>query len=483
MDQPFSRVADALLDRQYWSPDDPQKHPYDDTGWSFGDLFNAKAVRVTDASILNSKMQPIADLSKVTADAQDAGPVYAVNNTGQIGLAALVYALKGAELSVAERKFEAGGKHFQAGSILISGADPTQLTAVLKRLDLNAQTLSARPSIPSHSAAAPRIAFLHTWLYTQTEGWWRMAFDKLQVPYEYISTQTVSREANLRSKYDVIIFAPVSRISGQQIVSGMPMWGNPLPWQKTSLTPNLGKIDSTEDMRPGLGFEGVARLKEFVEQGGLLITSEDTAQFAIEEGLAPGVFVAPRKNIRVVGSVLKAEVVDKNHPVAYGYDSDVAVYSADGMALTVSNLAVNRSILTEKEYKRPTGRGGPDDADTPENRPVHDAPGLPSPKPWQPTALNEEQARNNPYVIPEQYRPNVILRFADAKGLLISGLLDNGSAIAELPLVVNAHLGKGNVLLFANNPVYRGETIGCYALVFNAITNFDHLASAAPVGK
>ena len=34
MDQPYSRIADALLDRQFWSPEDPQKHPYDDTGWS-----------------------------------------------------------------------------------------------------------------------------------------------------------------------------------------------------------------------------------------------------------------------------------------------------------------------------------------------------------------------------------------------------------------------------------------------------------------
>src|SRR4051794_510101 len=35
MDQPYSRAADALLDRQYWSPNDPQKNPYDDTGWCF----------------------------------------------------------------------------------------------------------------------------------------------------------------------------------------------------------------------------------------------------------------------------------------------------------------------------------------------------------------------------------------------------------------------------------------------------------------
>ncbi len=30
-------------------------------------------------------------------------------------------------------------------------------------------------------------------------------------------------------------------------------------------------------------------------------------------------------------------------------------------------------------------------------------------------------------------------------------------------------------MLFANNPIYRGETIGSYFMVFNAILNFDNL--------
>ena len=49
--------------------------------------------------------------------------------------------------------------------------------------------LGAAPSVATHVAKAPRIAFMHTWLGTQTEGWWRLAFDKLGVPYDYISTQ------------------------------------------------------------------------------------------------------------------------------------------------------------------------------------------------------------------------------------------------------------------------------------------------------
>ena len=84
-------------------------------------------------------------------------------------------------------------------------------------------------------------------------------------------------------------------------------------------------------------------------------------------------------------------------------------------------------------------------------------------------------------MIPAEYRPQVILRFADAKGLLLSGLLEGNDAIAQHAAVVDAHLGKGNVLLFANNPIYRGETIGSYALVFNAIINYDHLG--APVSS
>ena len=48
----------------------------------------------------------------------------------------------------------------------------------------------------------------------------------------------------------------------------MPMWHNAMPWKTSDLTPNLGKLDSTDDIRPGLGYDGLAHLKKFVEQGG-----------------------------------------------------------------------------------------------------------------------------------------------------------------------------------------------------------------------
>jgi hypothetical protein len=482
MDQPYSRAADALLDRQFWAADDPQKHPYDDTGWSFTHLFNVKAVRITDASILKASMTPLDDPATLAGKVSGAGAVIAVANTGQVSLLPLVYKLKDAKVEVAEKPFDADGKHFAAGSLLISGAGDNA-AGVLRDLALDASRLAAAPSVATHAVTAPHIAFMHTWLATQTEGWWRYAFDAAGVPFDYISTQTVSGESDLRAKYDVIVFAPVARASALDIISGYPMWNNAMPWQKSDLTPNLPDGDSTADVRPGLGYDGLAHLKEFVEKGGLLITCEDTAQFAIDTGLAPGVSVSPAGDARVVGTVLNAVFVAKDNPIAFGFGAGVPVISAGGMAFNVSNTLgrAGGRVLMDPYAQRPTGRGSVEDSDEPQGRKITEPEPLVKQQPWEARALDEEQTRNNPTVIPPAERPEVILRFSDAKTLLLDGLLDKGNSIAEHAVVVDAHLGQGNVLLFGNNPVYRGETVGTYPLVFNAILNYQHLArSAAP---
>jgi hypothetical protein len=401
MDQPYSRIADTLLDRQYWSPKDPQQHPYDDTGWSMGDLFDVEVVRVTDPDVLKTSMTKL--------------------------------------------------------------DTPVDVPTGLAGVDLP-------------NAKLPRIALMHTWLGTQTEGWWRMALDQLGVRYDYISTQDVARMGDLRARYDAILFAPVGGASLRRIVDGLPMWGNPMPWQTSPLTPNLGHIDRTPDVRPGLGEAGLANLRRFVREGGLLVTAEDTAQFAIDAGLAPGVFTTRTGKLKVVGSVLQADVVDHDSPITAGYGDHLALYSSDGQSFTVSNLLTgDRGLPSARDAERPTGRGGPQDQDVPEGRPFAQPPALPEAKPWQALPLNEDQAYNNPWVIPENQRPRVILRFADAKRLLVSGLLDGGGEMAQHAAVVDARYGRGHVLLFAGNPIWRGETLGSYPLVLNALTHFDRL--------
>jgi hypothetical protein len=482
MDQPYSRAADALLDRQFWAPDDPQKHPYDDTGWSFSHLFNLKVVRVVDPAILSAKMAVVDDSASLTGKVSGAGSVLAVANTAQVSLLPLVYKLKGNGVQVAEKEFDADGKHYAAGSLLITGAEDGKIKGMLHDLALDGAYLSAMPTVATHAATAPRVAIMHTWLSTQTEGWWRYAFDTAGVPYEYISTQTAAAEADLRAKYDVIVFAPVGYAGTEAILNGIPRWNNVMPWQKTDLTPNMDHTDQTADIRPGLGYDGLEHLKAFVEKGGLLITCEDTAQFAIDTGLAPGV-TGGHSEARVVGTILNTVVVDKNSPVAFGYGAGVPVISANGMTFSISNTLGGRGgrLLMDPYAERPTGRGTIDDSDAPTGRKIAEPEKLEKQEPWEAKKLNEEEMRDNMNVIPEKLRPNVILRFADGKGLLLDGLLDKGSAIAEHAVVVDAHLGEGNVLLFGNNPVYRGETVGTYALVFNAILNYQQLRDVPSV--
>ncbi|QNI34590.1 hypothetical protein H7849_12230 [Alloacidobacterium dinghuense] len=483
MDQPYSRIADALLDRQYWAPNDPQKTPYDDTGWSLPSLFNVEAVRVTESAILKSRMQPVKD--QASGDSPSgSGSVYLIANHADPGIITLRYLLKNATVSVTDAATTVDGQQFPTGSLIIQNANADDVKSALEKTKLAATAVNAAPSVAKHNVGAPRIAMMHTWLSTQTEGWWRQAFDKLGVPFDYISTQSVSNDDNLGSKYDVIIFASVGGARTAQIIQGLPMWGNALPWKKTELTPNLGRIDSTDDMRPGLGYSGVEHLQHFVAQGGLLITSGDTAQFAIEIGLAPGVSVVTHGDLKVVGTLLATVTVDPKSPVLYGYTKPLTVYSEDGLSMNVSNtVGGTRAPRLAGSEERTTGRGGPDDPDIPQGRPYMAADDRPRPKPWEPMPLNEEQTRNNPNVIPAELRPQVLLRYADKESLLVAGLLDHGDLMAQHAAIVAAHLGKGTVLLFANNPVYRGETIGSYPLVFNAILNFNQLGQRSASGN
>jgi hypothetical protein len=70
----------------------------------------------------------------------------------------------------------------------------------------------------------------------------------------------------------------------------------------------------------------------------------------------------------------------------------------------------------------------------------------------------------------------VILRFVPtADSLLISGLLDNGSEMAGRAAVVDAPLGQGHVVLFGIRPMWRYETQGSYAMVLNALANWNAL--------
>ena len=479
MDQPYSRIADALLDHQYWSPDDPQKTPYDDTGWTFGELFHVQVTRVTDTKVLDVPMDRVTE-PRALGGVKGDGAVFAINNNAEPALATLRFKSKDAVIDAAEEPFESGGKKFNRGSLLVRNITRTALDRTASDLGVQVTALSAVPSVKTHPVRAARIAFVHTWLSTQTEGWWRLALDKLGIPYDYMSTQAVAKISDLNAKYDVILFPPVGFNAGiNPVVNGVPTaWGNPVPWKNTPETPNLvGKNDATDDMRPGLGWDGVARLQEFVQKGGVLLTANDTSSLALSLGFAEGISAQNGNKMKIVGSVVGTRLVDEASPIAYGYEEKGAAYCDNGPIFSLSSIAGQRGRrrLGPEMRARPTGRGSLDDPDFDVGRARVEAPEVPKSEVWESPPVMDEQKRNGYRVIPRALRPRVIFRYADSKDLLISGLVEAGEEIAQHPAVVDAPSGKGHVVLFSINPVYRGETLGTYSMVLNTILNFDNL--------
>src|SRR5207248_5768763 len=185
---------------------------------------------------------------------------------------------KDVAIEIADAPFTVEKTAFNAGTFLIPNSSRARVDTAAKQLGLTAASLPEMPRVQHHTLATPRVALLHTWQSTQNEGWYRLAFDKLKIPYSYINDHQVRDWSDLRSRFDVIVFPPVgNQDRAAEIISGLAYWNTPLPWQKTDLTPNLGTPDSTDDMRGGMGYIGLDHLGDFVQQGGLLITVMYTA--------------------------------------------------------------------------------------------------------------------------------------------------------------------------------------------------------------
>ena len=49
--------------------------------------------------------------------------------------------------------------------------------------------------------------------------------------------------------------------------------------------------------------------------------------------------------------------------------------------------------------------------------------------------------------------------------------------MANAPAVVDAPRGDGHIVMFSFNPFWRGETLGSYAMLLNAVLHHDDLGA------
>jgi hypothetical protein len=194
----------------------------------------------------------------------------------------------------------------------------------------------------------------------------------------------------------------------------------------------------------------------------------------VNYGFTPGVAIARANRLRAVGDILRMKTVDASSPIVYGYADSLAMYCSNGPIFNLSDTAGGGG--RRRSDGRFTGRGTPSDPDVVQGRTPAEVPEAPKAETWEALPLTDEQRRNfGALIIPPGERPRVVLRYADNKDLFVSGLLDGGDEIAEHAAVIDVPSGRGHIVLFSTNPMWRGQTKGSYMLVFNTILNFDNL--------
>jgi hypothetical protein len=415
-DQPYGRLAKNLLERQSYP--DPNLRTYDDSGWTMGLAMLVDVKEIKDKAFLDVKSMPVKQAAHLGSVAGTGTAGVAIAHFGSNNMIAFRYKLKGVPMKIADKAFKADGIEFPAGSFVVpAGADLVSVRASVEQFGLTAANLTTIPAVPMHDADAPRVAIYSSWTGTQEIGWVRFTFDKFGIPYDLIYKERV-RKGNLRADYDVIVM-PTQNANRQAVFQ--PPAARPVPYMKGTKYKFIGMYGETTDMTGGMGGEGVDAFAKFLDGGGTLVAMGNAARFPTELGLARTVDASgsTSPNFYAPRPLVQAEVLRLDHPVFYGYtDRLMPIKYLGGPLMTV---------------------GQPDQS-------------------------------------------GVLARYVGGDEAVLSGLMRGAGEIRQRPFAVDVpggFSGKGRVIIFANNPIYRWQNHGEFNMVFNSVLNWNDLANAS----
>src|SRR5436190_277922 len=184
-DQPFRTLADMYFSVQNYPPQNPA--PYDDTGWTFQLMRDLRIVPVTDRSILDRPMTKIAADVTAAGGVQGTGAVLVVEESGDNALVTFRFKNQRVKMMAADEDIEiasgSGPRVLHAGSVIVEQADLSTLSGQLRDLGVSGWAVAAVPAVRLHELDVPRVGYVHSWIRTQDEGWWRAALDRYGVPY------------------------------------------------------------------------------------------------------------------------------------------------------------------------------------------------------------------------------------------------------------------------------------------------------------
>ena len=450
LDQPYRNYAVDLLTPQNFPKDGGE--PYDDVSWELPAHYRLEAIPTADASVRSATLAPVSELPHPAGKVAGDGPVFLLKDTGQEGLLAARYRLASFGIEIAERGFRAGDTDFPAGSWILPAqkglADAVRASA--SELGLDFVSATAEPDVPKHSDKAARIGVWVPWADTDSIGWIRYVLDQRKVPYTYIRDEDV-RAGALRDRVDVLIYGHVDLELAEQI-QGLPKTWGPMPFKKTPQTPSFGTPAESDDITGGIGWEGLAQLERFVEDGGLLVTLGSGSMLALEGGIVRGVRRAaggvPRSTqgggaasaaaaqssaTRTPGSHVRVTLTRPDHPLAYGYPARTHVFRQNFPLYDIPRHWLRMAYCT-------TCLDGPED------------------------------------------RSGIVMEWGDSGGapLLVSGQVWGEEGLVGRPAILDMPVGRGHVVAFNFNPIHRDLNRGDHRLLWNAILNWEAIVAKRP---
>jgi len=325
LEQPYRAHVKDLFERQHYPahyqyPGGPALPPYDVTGWTLPPQMGVA---------VDSVGTPVeADLERVDSAVVPPGhivgrgDVVLLTNRSNAEATAVWRALAaGATVAFAPAPFEAGGRTWPGGTLVVRGGRAA-LDAAARSLGVEGTAVERLTPWTQAPAVrgVPRVAVYRSWNGSLDEGWTRWVLERLGIPYATV-TDSMVRAGALAARYDVVILPSEP---ARAIRNGRPQGS--LPPQYTG----------------GLGEPGAAALKAFLADGGTVIALGEATAYCIGDLGVPGSVASDVRAGRgeagadaadlqaaarfsAPGSVFDV-AVDRAHPIASGMDSTTAVY-------------------------------------------------------------------------------------------------------------------------------------------------------------
>jgi hypothetical protein len=210
------------------------------------------------------------------------------------------------------------GRTLEPGTIIIPGRQSGLTQALVNAaegLHITVKTLSAYPKTEGFRLRPVRLGVYKPWTSSMHEGWSRWVLEQYEFPYRNIYNAEI-RAGALASRYDVIY---IPDIWAEGILKGR---------EKGRVPPRYAE---------GIGSEGLAHLRQFVEEGGVLITMDSSSDMVLGEFGLPVRNVlkeADRETFFCPGSILTMEY-NTSHPVAFGMDKTGIAFFARSPAFKI----------------------------------------------------------------------------------------------------------------------------------------------------